>query len=144
MIKSLCIVYFIIMMALVFVWLGASADGPTKECVEWKTVYPTPTPIPMSSLYREWIPMPGTAPGTGHGWVRATELASAQRQWPPKEILTAHILRDGEYNTIAEEHGLALTQGGKWIYGFPPRQGFPLLYGGVTLKNEWLPDRLRR
>ena len=102
-----------------------------------------PTAIPMSHIYTEWIPMPGTAPNTGHGWVRATELASAQRQWPPEEILSAYVLRDAEYNTIAEEHGVALTQGGKWIYGFPPRQGFPLLYGGVILKNEWLPERLK-
>ena len=121
----------------------ASANGVTKECVEWKTIYPTPTPIPMSVVYSEWIPVPGTAPGTGHGWVRATELAKARSQWPPKEILTAHILTDAEYNQIAEEHGYALTQGGKWTYGFPPRQGFPLLYGGVALKNEWLPERLQ-
>ena len=130
------------MLALVFVWLGASADGPTKKCVEWETVYPTPTPIPMAHIYSEWIPVPGTSPGTGHGWVRATELAKARSYWPPKEILTAHVLTDAEYNQIAEEHGSALTQGGKWTYGFPPRQGFPLLYGGVTLKNEWLPTRL--
>ena len=131
------------MLALVFVWLGASADGPTKKCVEWETVYPTPTPIPMAHIYSEWIPVPGTSPGTGHGWVRATELANAKSQWPPKEILTAHVLTDAEYVNIAEEHGYPLTQGGKWTYGFPPRQGFPLLYGGVVLKNEWLPDRLQ-
>ena len=143
MIKVLCVAYTIAMLALVFVWLGASADGPTKKCVEWETVYPTPTPIPMAHIYSEWIPVPGTSPGTGHGWVRATELAKANSQWPPKEILTAHVLTDAEYTNIAEEHGLALTQGGKWIYGFPPRQGFPLLYGGVVLKNEWLPARLQ-
>ena len=142
MIKALCAVYFVAMMSLVFVWLGAAADGPKKECVEWETIYPTPTPIPMSAIYSEWIPMPGTAPGTGHGWVRATELAEARKQWPPTEILTAHVLTDAEYNMIAEEYGLALTRGGKPGYGFPPRSGFPLLYGGVVLKNEWLPQRL--
>ena len=131
------------MLALVFVWLGASADGPTKKCVEWETIYPTPTPIPLSAIYSEWIPMPGTTPGTGHGWIRATEFAKAKKEWPPKDILTAHLLTDAEYVSIAEEHGYPLTQGGKWTYGFPPRQGFPLLYGGVVLKNEWLPVRLQ-
>lgn len=131
------------LMLLVMVVVGAVAAGPKKECVEWETVYPTPTPIPLSNIYSEWIPVPGTAPGTGHGWVRATELAKARSQWPPKEILTAHILTDSEYEQIAEEHGNPLTQGGKWTYGFPPRQGFPLLYGGVVLKNKWLPARLQ-
>ena len=135
------IITAILMLVGIFI-VGATA-GPTKKCVEWETVYPTPTPIPMSHVYSEWIPMPGTAPGTGHGWVRATELAKAQRQWPPEEILTANILTDAEYNLIAEEHGLAVTRGGQAGYGFPPRQGFPLLYGGVVLKNEWLPTRLR-
>ena len=121
----------------------ASANGGTKECVEWKTIYPTPTPIPMSVVYSEWIPVPGTSPGTGHGWIRATELADAQRQWPPPDMLTAHILTDAEYGIIEEAHGLRITQGNKMGYGFPPRQGFPLLYGGVVLKNEWLPKRLQ-
>ena len=144
MIRLLCFLYIIVMLLLVFVWLGAAADGPKKECVEWKTVYPTPTPIPLSHIYSEWIPMPGTSPDTGHGWVRATEFMDIQRVWPHKEYLTAHILTDAEYNNIAETHGMRQTMGNKWGYGFPPRQGFPLLYGGVVLKNEWLPDRLRR
>ena len=131
------------MIFLVFVWLGASANGPTKECVEWKTVYPTPTPIPMSHVYSEWVPMPGTSPDTGHGWIRATAFAEAKRHWPPKELLTAHILTDIEYNKIAEDYGMPLTQGGRWTYGFAPISNFPLLYGGVTLKNEWLPKRLQ-
>jgi hypothetical protein len=63
--------------------------------------------------------------------------------WPPKEILTAHTLTDAEYNSIAEEYGMPLTQGGRWTYGFAPISNFPLLYGGVTLKNEWLPKRLQ-
>ena len=132
------------MLALVFVWLGASADGPTKKCVEWETVYPTPTPVPLSHIYSEWIPMPGTSPGTGHGWVRATEFMDVQLAWPHKQYLTAHILTDAEYNNIAETHGMRQTMGSKWGYGFPPRQGFPLLYGGVVLKNKWLPERLQK
>ena len=135
------IITAILMLVGIFI-VGATA-GPTKKCVEWETVYPTPTPIPMSHVYSEWIPKPGTSPGTGHGWVRATELAKAKSQWPPKEILTADILTDAEYNKIAEEHGMPLTQGGKWTYGFAPISNFPLLYGGVTLKNEWLPVRLQ-
>ena len=144
MIKALCIIYTIVMTALVFVWLGASADGPKKECVEWETVYPTPTPIPLSAIYSESIPMPGTTPDTGHGWVRAIDFAKAQKDWPPEDFLTAYILTDSEYGIIEEAHGLRITQGNKMGYGFPPRQGFPLLYGGVVLKNEWLPKRLQR
>ena len=48
------------------------------------------------------------------------------------------------YKLIEETYGLPHTYGGKWRYGFQPVQGFPLLYGGVTLKNEWLPKRLQR
>jgi hypothetical protein len=136
-------IFICLMVLMGILWLGAAANGPTKKCVEWETVYPTPTPIPMSHVYSEWIPIPGTSPGTGHGWIRATELAAAKRVWPPREILTAHILTDAEYNIIAEEYGMALTQGGRWTYGFAPISNFPLLYGGVTLKNEWLPKRLQ-
>ena len=126
------------------IWLGAVASTGEQRCVKWETVYPTPTPIPLSHIYSEWIPMPGTAPHTGYGWVRAIDFARIQSEWPPpKKFLTSHLLTDEEYNAIAEEHGLALTQGGKWLYGFPPRQGFPVLYGGVVLKKEWLPKRLR-
>ena len=131
------------MLALVFVWLGASADGPTKKCVEWETIYPTPTPIPLSHIYSEWIPMPGTSPGTGHGWIRATELAKAKQDWPPKDILTAHVLTDAEYAEIERKYGMRQSMGSKMGYGFPPRTGFNTLYGGVILKNEWLPERLQ-
>ena len=141
--KRLLSLWVCVLIICIGISFTAGATDNDGECLRWATPTPMPTAIPMSHIYTEWIPMPGTAPGTGHGWVRATELASAQRQWPPEEILTAHVLRDAEYNTIAEEHGVALTQGGKWIYGFPPRQGFPLLYGGVVLKNEWLPERLQ-
>ena len=124
-------------------WLGAAANGPTKECVKWETVYPTPTPRPMSHIYSEWIPMPGTSPGTGHGWISATTFLEAKRHWPPKELLTAHVLTDAEYAAIEVAHGMRQTMGSKLGYGFPPRQNFPYLYGGVILKNEWLPKRLQ-
>ena len=143
MIKALCIVYVVTMMALVFVWLGASPNASTKECVEWKTVYPTPTPVPMAAIYTEWIPFPGKAPDTGYGWIQATDFIKAQKEWPPKN-LQVHILTDEEYNNIAKEHGMALTQGGQWTYGFPPIQGFHRFMGGVILKNSWLPERLHK
>ena len=120
----------------------ASADD-SRECIKYAPPTPTLTPIPLSHIYTEWIPMPGTSPGTGHGWIRATELRNATSTWPPRNILTPNVLRDIEYTVIAEEYGLSLTQGGKLTYGFPPIQGFPRLYGGVVLKNEWLPERLR-
>ena len=70
-------------------------------------------------------------------------IAPPPLKWPPKN-LQVHILTDTEYNNIAEEHGLALTQGGKWTYGFPPVQGFHRFMGGVILKNAWLPERLQK
>ena len=125
------------------IMIGATNAGD-KHCVKWETVYPTPTPIPLSNIYSEWIPTPGTSPGTGHGWIRATDLAKAQAQWPPRQLLTAHVLTDAEYAAIEENHGLRMTRGGKWGYGFPPRIGFNTIYGGVILKNEWLPLRLQK
>ena len=87
--------------------------------------------------------MPGTSPGTGHGWIRATDLRKASKIWPPRKILTAYLLTDAEYAAIEVAHGMRQSRGSGWGYGFPPRQGFPRLYGGVILKNEWLPERLR-
>ena len=102
-----------------------------RECLQYA---PTPTPIPLSNIYTEWIPMPGTSPGSGNGWIKATEL----RNYPYLVVLT-----DEEYHAIELKHGMRQTMGSKWGYGFPPRQGFSRLYGGVILKNEWLPKRLK-
>ena len=132
----------VLILFLGLVWVGASGVDE-KKCVKWEIIVPTPTPIPLSHIYTEWIPMPGTSPGTGHGWIKATELKKATSTWHPRDILTPHVLRDVEYAAIEEEYGLRMTRGGKWGYGFPPRQGFPSLYGGVILKNEWLPERLQ-
>ena len=132
----------IVLISCIILFSIASTDND-RECIKYALPTPTPTPIPLSHIYSEWIPMPGTSPDTGHGWVKATEFMNIQRVWPPKQYLTAHILTDTEYNYIAETYGLRMTRGSKWGYGFPPRQGFPLLYGGVVLKNEWLPTRLK-
>jgi len=130
-----------LLVCLGIIFIAGANDN--RECIKYAPLPPTPTPIPLSHIYTEWIPMPGTSPGTGHGWIRATELRKATNTWPPRDILTPHVLRDAEYAAIEEEYGLRMTRGGTWGYGFPPRQGFPRLYGGVILKNEWLPERLQ-
>ena len=119
-----------------------------RECIQYAPPTPTPTPIPLSHIYTEWIPMPGTSPGTGHGWIRATELRKATNTWPPRDILTPHVLRDAEYAAIEVAHGMRQSRGSRygemlWGYGFPPRIDFNTLHGGVILKNEWLPERLK-
>tara|TARA_R100000306_G_C4278548_1_gene93859 strand:- start:61 stop:480 length:420 start_codon:yes stop_codon:yes gene_type:complete len=132
-------IVFIISCVILLTIAAASSD---KECIKWKPI-PTPTPIPLSSIYSEWVPYPGQAPNTGYGWIRATDFAKAANAWPPKNF-SGQLLSDAEYRLIEETHGLLHTYGGKWRYGFQPVQGFPLLYGGVTFKNEWLPKRLQK
>ena len=131
------------MLVLIFTWLGDKIDANNKQCVKWEVITPTPTPIPLSHIYSEWIPKPGTGMNTGHGWIKATLFAKKQSERPHTPIVTTDILTDAEYNRIAEKHGLLHTYGDEWRYGFQRVQGFPLLYGGVTLKNEWLPKRLQ-
>jgi len=53
------------------------------------------------------------------------------------------ICTSSEYNYIAETYGMPQTMGSKMGYGFPPIWGYNTLYGGVILKNEWLPKRLQ-
>jgi len=132
-------IVFIISCVILLTIAAASSD---KECIKWKPI-PTPTPIPLSSIYSEWVPYPGQAPNTGYGWIRATDFAKAANAWPPKNF-SGQLLSDAEYRLIEETHGLLHTYGGEWRYGFQPVQGFPLLYGGVTFKNEWLPKRLQK
>ena len=132
-------IVFIISCVILLTIAAASSD---KECIKWKPI-PTPTPIPLSSIYSEWVPYPGQAPNTGYGWIRATDFAKAANAWPPKNF-SGQLLSDAEYRLIEETHGLLHTYGGKWRYGFQPVQGFPLIYGGVTFKNEWLPKRLQK
>ena len=56
---------------------------------------------------------------------------------------THRVLSDAEYAAIERKHGMRQTMGSKMGYGFPPRIDFNTLYGGVILKNEWLPKRLQ-
>ena len=106
-----------------------------RECIKYAP--PTPTPIPPERIYSEWIPMPGTGFQSGNGWVRAKELKNFAYE------RSHNVLTDAEYHAIELAHGMRQTRGGKWGYGFPPRQNFNTLYGGVILKNEWLPERLK-
>ena len=134
MIKSLTLIYAVVMLVLVFVWLGAGAGAnEERECIKY--AHPTATPLPPERIYSEWIPMPGTSPNTGHGWINAREIRNYER--------THNVLTDSEYNYIAETYGMPQTMGSKMGYGFPPRQDFNTLYGGVILKNKWLPRRLQ-
>jgi len=109
----------------------AGADD-SRECIKYAP--PTPTPIPPERIYSEWIPMPGTSPGMGYGWIKARDL----RNYPYLVVLT-----DAEYAAIEVAHGMRQSRGSGWGYGFPPRIDFNTVYGGVILKNEWLPERLR-
>ena len=114
------------------VLVGADTD---RECIRYAP--PTPTPIPPERIYSEWIPMPGTGPGSGNGWIRVKELKNFAYE------RSHNVLTDAEYHAIELAHGMRQTRGSKWGYGFPPRIDFNTLYGGVILKNEWLPERLR-
>ena len=139
--KSVGIWTIVLLICLGIIFIASVNDD--RECIKYAPPTPTPTPIPLSHIYTEWIPMPGTSPGTGHGWIKATELKKTSKIWPPRKLLTAHLPTDAEYAAIEEAHGLRMTVGNKWGYGFPPIQGFPRLYGGVILKNEWLPKRFK-
>ena len=120
------------MLVLVFAWVGAGANEE-RECIRYAP--PTVTPIPPERIYSEWIPMPGTSPRTGHGWINAREIKNYER--------THKVLSDAEYAAIERKHGMRQSMGSEMGYGFPPRIDFNTLYGGVILKNEWLPERLR-
>ena len=132
MIKSFVLIYAAVMMVLVFAWVGAGANEE-RECIRYAP--PTATPIPPERIYSEWIPMPGTSPRTGHGLINAREIKNYER--------THKVLSDAEYAAIERKHGMRQSMGSEMGYGFPPRIDFNTLYGGVILKNEWLPERLR-
>ena len=132
MIKSFVLIYAAVMMVLDFAWVGAGAN------VEWECIRyaaPTATPIPPERIYSEWIPMPGYSRDMGKGWINAREIRN--HEW------THNILSDAEYAAIERKHGMRQSMGSEMGYGFPPRIDFNTLYGGVILKNEWLPERLR-
>ena len=111
-----------------------------RECIKYAP--PTPTPIPPERIYSEWIPMPGTGFQSGNGWVRAKELKNFAYE------RSHNVLTDAEYHAIELKHGMRQSRGSRygemlWGYGFPPRIDFNTLHGGVILKNEWLPERLK-
>ena len=134
MIKSLVLIYAAVMLVLVFTWLGAGAGADEeRECIRYAP--PTATPIPPERIYSEWIPMPGYSRDMGKGWINAREIRN--HEW------THNILSDAEYAAIERKHGMRQSMGSEMGYGFPPRIDFNTLYGGVILKNEWLPERLR-
>tara|TARA_R110002020_G_scaffold293685_2_gene509399 strand:- start:657 stop:1055 length:399 start_codon:yes stop_codon:yes gene_type:complete len=132
MIKSLTLIYVVAMFVLVFAWLGAGANNE-RECIKYAP--PTATPIPPERIYSEWIPMPGYSRDMGKGWINVKDIKNYER--------THNVLTDAEYNYIAKTYGMPQSMGSKMGYGFPPRHNFNALHGGVILKNEWLPNRLR-
>ena len=120
--------------------IAVTPANDNRECIKYAP--PTPTPIPPERIYSEWIPMPGTGFQSGNGWVRAKELKNFAYE------RSHNVLTDAEYHAIELAHGMRQTRGSRygetlWGYGFPPRIDFNTLYGGVILKNEWLPERLR-
>ena len=122
------------------VWIGASSGAQNEVCVKWAT--PTPTLTPIRLKYTEFIPYPGTRPNSGYGWINVQDFYK-MRETPNRKVIVP-ILTDKEYNDIAKEHGLRISQAGRIVYGFSPVQGFPRsVFGGPILKKEWLPKRLQ-
>ena len=112
-------------------------------------ICPTSTPPPptmtwkeLSMTYDEWVPYPGTGNYTTKGWIRANDLIAIKNR--ARHISTVNILQTYEYNIIARRYGLRMTVMGEEEYGFAPIQGFNTVFGGVVIKEEWLPKRLRR
>ena len=111
-------------------------------------VCPTATPPPptmsyteLKNTYTEWVPYPGSSHHLGKGWIRANDLIALRNNG--LRIGSIDILQTYEYNVIARRYGLRMTVMGTEEYGFAPVQGFNTMFGGVIIKNEWLPKRLR-
>jgi hypothetical protein len=120
--------------------IAGTPANDNRECIKYAP--PTPTPIPPERIYSEWIPMPGSSAGMGKGWINARELKNGAFE------RSHRVLTDKEYHAIELAHGMRQSRGSRygetlWGYGFPPRIDFNTLYGGVILKNEWLPERLK-
>ena len=130
--RSVIIVGLVIVLFIFMLTAGTSAKDD-RECIKYAP--PTATPIPPERIYSEWIPMPGYSRDMGKGGINAREIRN--HEW------THNILSDAEYAAIERQHGMPQTMGSKMGYGFPPRIDFNTLYGGVILKNEWLPKRLQ-
>ena len=125
--------------------LLGTAESPSHAS---SGICPTSTPPPptmtwkeLSTIYDEWVPYPGTGNNTKKGWIRANDLIAIKNR--AKHISTVEILQTYEYNVIARRYGLRIEVMGKEEYGFAPIQGFNTVFGGVVIKNEWLPKRLR-
>ena len=130
--RSVIIVGLVIVLFIFMLTAGTSAKDD-RECIKYAP--PTATPIPPERIYSEWIPMPGYSRDMGKGWINAREIRN--HEW------THNILSDAEYAAIERKHGMRQSMGSEMGYGFPPRIDFNTLYGGVILKNECLPERLR-
>ena len=138
-------VYGLITMILGLVVLFKAGETPTHA---FNGVCPTSTPPPptmtwkeLSNTYDEWVPYPGTGYDTKKGWIRANDLLAIKNN--ARHISTIDILQTYEYNVIARRYGLKMTVMGKEEYGFAPVQGFVTIFGGVVIKDEWLPKRLK-
>ena len=84
--RSVIIVGVAIILCILMLTAGTHAKED-RECIRYAP--PTATPIPPKRVYSEWIPMPGTSPRTGHGWIDAREIKNYER--------THRVLSDAEY-----------------------------------------------
>ena len=142
---KLLLAYGILTLIMGVVVLFNTAQSPPHAS---NGICPTATPPPppltwkeLSMTYDEWVPYPGTGVHTKKGWVRAIDLLAVKNS--AKHISTIDILQTYEYNIIARRYGLRIEVMGKEEYGFAPIQGFNTIYGGVVIKEEWLPKRLK-
>ena len=124
--------------------LFSTAQTPSHA---FNGVCPTATPPPsmtyteLKNTYTEWAPYPGTTHGSGKGWVKANDLIALRNN--AIRMNSVEVLQEYEYNVIARRYGVRMKSMGREEYGFSPVQGFNTMFGGVTIKNEWLPKRLR-
>lgn len=113
----------------------ASVDA-SSHCT---TPTPIPTPIPVWSLYSEWIRMPGT----NVGWIRARDFDNVKARLVTLDKVP--VMTEDEFFAVGKEYGLRwCCLRGEEQYSFGPVQGFPQPYGGPVIKDEWLPNRLRK
>ena len=143
---KLVLAYGVLTLLMGMMVLLHTAESPTHAA---NGICPTSTPPPptmtwkeLSITYDEWVPYPGTGVKGKKGWVRANDLLAIKNR--AKHISTVNILQSYEYNIIARRYGLRIEVMGQEEYGFAPIQGFNTIYGGVVIKEEWLPKRLRR
>ena len=137
---------FLNLIAILFVtslvYVG-SLGAQEKICVKWAT----PTPVykmsykELKDTYAEWVPYPGTGYSSGKGWIKANDLIAVRNR--AYSIEKVDILLDYEYKIIAKRYGVKIVSAGHELYGFASVHGFYTVFGGVIIKNEWLPKRLQ-